>query len=252
MRSAKFAAVCVLAVLGWTMPGTAQAADLLVLTNQGAAPTVRALATAFSRASGHNVTVVQEEGAALERRLTDGTADVMTGNPQVVGDLVTNGRVVAATAAPFMRAGLGLSVRAGAPKPNISTVESYRAALLGARSIGYSRGCSGTNVGEGITQLGIADQLAAKTTRTENGPVTDYLARGEVEVGIQQTNIMVGVAGSDYVGPLPGAMNKPCTFHAAVITASKQQDAARAFMRYMLSAEAAPVLRATHVEPATP
>jgi molybdate transport system substrate-binding protein len=248
----KFATACILAVLSSAASGATLAADLVVLTNQGAAPTVRALSAAFSRQSGNNVTVLQVEGAELERRLTDGTADVMTANPQVMGDLVMNGRVVAATAAPFMSAGLGLSVRAGAPKPNISTVESYRAALLAAKSVGYSRGCSGTNVGEGIAQLGIAEQLAGKTTRTENGPVTDYLARGEIEVGIQQTNIMVGVAGSDYVGPLPGNMNKPCVFNAAVITASRQQDAARALMRYMVSPAAAPVLRATYTEPPAP
>jgi molybdate transport system substrate-binding protein len=245
---AKFIAACVLAVLGLA-PGAADAADLVVLTNQGAAPNVRALATAFARQSGHNVTVQQVEAADLERRVTDGTADVMTGNPQAITDAVTKGQVVAATAMPFMSAGLGLSVRAGAPKPNISTVDSYRATLLAARSVGYSRGCSGTNVAQGIGELGIADQLAAKTTRTENGPVTDYLARGDVEVGIQQTNIMVGVAGSDYVGPLPGAMNKPCVFNAAVIATSKQQDAARAFLNYMTSAAAAPILRSTNAEP---
>jgi molybdate transport system substrate-binding protein len=229
--------------------GTALAAELVLLANQGTAPNVRALAAAFARQSGHTVTVEQVAGEDLERRLTDGSADVMTGNPQAIADAVMKRQVVPETAAPFMSAGLGLSVRAGAPKPNISTVDSYKATLLAARSVGYSRGCSGNNVAQGIGELGIADQLAAKTTRTENGPVTDYLARGDVEVGIQQTNIMVGVAGSDYVGPLPGAMNKPCVFSAAVVTTSKQPDAARALLRYMTSAEAAPILRSTHAEP---
>ena len=159
---------------------------------------------------------------------------------------------MASTVTPFVLAGLGLSVRAGAPKPDISTVEAYKATLLAAKSIGYSRGCSGTNVGEGIAQLGLTEQLKAKTTFTTGGPVTDYLARGDFEIGIQQTNIMVGVPGTDYVGPLPGFLNKPCPSSVGVLTASKQQDAARAMIRFMISPEAAPLLRKTHVEPAKP
>ena len=92
-------------------------------------------------------------------------------------------RVVASTVTPFVLAGLGLSVRAGAPKPDVSTVESYAAALLAAESIGYSRGCSGTHVAEGIAELGLTQELTSKTTRTEGGPVTDFLARADFEIG---------------------------------------------------------------------
>jgi molybdate transport system substrate-binding protein len=226
-------------------------AELVILTNQGAVPGVRALADAFARAGGHKVTVLQEEGDALERRLTSGPADLITGNPDTLAPLVKSGRVVGSTVTPFVLAGLGLSVRAGAPKPDISTVEAYKATLLKAKSIGYSRGCSGTHTAEGIEQLGLTEQLKAKTIRTTAGPVTDYLARGDFEIGIQQTNIMVGVPGTDYVGPLPGYLNKPCASSVALLTISKQQDAARAMIRFMTSPEAAPLLRKTHVEPAT-
>jgi len=248
---AKFAAACILgAALG--SQGAALAGELVILTNQGATPGVRELAAAFERASGRKVTVIQEEGAALEQRLNNGPADLITGNPGPIEDLVKNGKVVASTVTPFVLAGLGLSVRAGAPKPNISTVEAYKATLLAAKSIGYSRGCSGTNAGQGIAQLGLTEQLKAKTTFTTGGPVTDYLARGDFEIGIQQTNIMVGVPGTDYVGPLPGFLNKPCPSSVAVLAASKEQDAARAMIRFMISPEAAPLLRKTHVEPAKP
>ena len=197
--------------------GAVLAAELIILTNQGATPGVRELAAAFERASGHKVTVIQEEGAALEQRLSNGPADLITGNPGPMEELVKNGKVVASTVTPFVLAGLGLSVRAGAPKPDISTVEAYKATLLAAKSIGYSRGCSGTNIGEGIAQLGLTEQLKAKTTFTTGGPVTDYLARGDFEIGIQQTNIMVGVPGTDYVGPLPGSLNKPCPSSVACV-----------------------------------
>jgi molybdate transport system substrate-binding protein len=229
--------------------GAALAADLVILTNQGAVPGVRELAAAFEKKSGHKVEVVFAEGDVLERRVSDGSADLVTGNPGPMADLAKSGKVVGNTVQPFVMAGLGLSVRAGAPKPDISTVDAYKAALLNAKSIGYSRGCSGTNTGQGIAELGLTEQLKNKTTFTTTGPVTDYLARGEFEIGIQQTNIMVGVPGTDYVGPLPGFLNKPCQSNVGVLATSKQQEAAREMIRFMVSPEAAPLLRKTHVEP---
>ena len=246
---AKFTASFILGTLT-LMPHAADAADLVILTNQGATPGVRELAAAFERATGHKVTVIQEEGTALEQRISNGPADLVTGNPPTIEALVKSGKVVASTVTPFVLAGLGLSVRAGMPKPDISTVEAYKATLLAAKSIGYSRGCSGTNIAEGIAQLGLTEQLKAKTVFTSNGPVADYLARGDFEVGIQQTNIMVGVPGTQYVGPLPGSLNKPCPSSVALLTVSKQQQAARAMIKFMISPEAAPLLRKTHVEPA--
>ena len=249
---AKFAAAGVLGVLASLPQASAEAADLIILTNQGATPGVKELAAAFSRASGHKVSVIQADDAVLQQRLNDGTADLITGNPGPIDELVKSGKVVAGTVTPFVRAGLGLSVRAGAPKPDISTVEAYKAALLAAKSIGYSRGCSGTNVAEGIAQLGLTGQLKNKTVLTTAGPVTDYLARGDFEIGIQQTNIMVGVPGTDYVGPLPGFLNKPCPSSVGLLTNSKEPEAARAMIRFMISPEAAPLLRKTYVEPFHP
>src|SRR5215467_531395 len=248
---ASIAVVCTVSALGLH---EGAAADLVILTNQGATPGVRELATAFSQASGHKVTVIQEAGAALERRLNSSTpGDLLTANPEQFDDLIKKGKVVPATVTPFVLAGLGVSVRAGAPKPDISTVEAYKAALIAAKSIGYSYGCSGTHVAEGIEKLGLAEQLKAKTVRTgtggRGGPVTDYLARGEFELGIQQTNIMVGVPGTDYVGPVPGEINKPCQSNVALLTGSKEPEAARAMIAFMISPAAGPLLRKTHVEP---
>ena len=246
-----FISRCLLVAWGALMfPSAAAAADLVILTNQGATPGVKALADAFARASRHHVAVIQVEGDALERTIDEGHADLVTANPDTIKELVKKRKVVAQTITPFVLAGLGLSVRAGAPKPDISTVEAYKAALLAAKSIGYSRGCSGTHVAEGIAQLGLTERLKGKTTLTGGGPVTDYLARGDFEVGIQQTNIMVGVPGTDYVGPLPGFLNKPCPSSVALLTTSKEPDAGRAMIKFMVSPQAAPLLRKTHVEPA--
>jgi molybdate transport system substrate-binding protein len=210
-------------------PATA-ASDLIVLTNQGATPGVRDLAAAFSRASGHHVTVIQQEADTLEQRINTGPADLVTANPGAIEELVKKGKIVPGTATPFVLAGLGLSVRAGVPKPDISTTDAYKATLMAAKSIGYSRGCSGTNVADGIARLGLTEQLKAKTILTNGGPVADALARGDFEIGIQQTNIMVGVPGTEYVGPLPGTLNKACPSSVALLTSSKEPDAARAMI----------------------
>jgi molybdate transport system substrate-binding protein len=256
----KVAAACVLGaiILGADIlgalplqPRAAQAAELVILTNQGATPGVRELAAAFERGSGHKVTVIQEAGAALEQRLASGgPADLIASNPGTLEPLVKKGWVVADTATPFVLAGLGLSVRAGAPKPDISTVEAYKAALLAAKSIGYSHGCSGTHAADGIEALGLTAQLKSRTVYSDGAPVVEFLAKGDFELGIQQTNIMVGAPGTDYVGAPPGFLNKPCPSSVAPLTVSKEQDAARAMIRFMISPEAAPLLRKTYVEPA--
>ncbi|HEY3639557.1 MAG TPA: substrate-binding domain-containing protein [Xanthobacteraceae bacterium] len=249
-----FAAACILGMLwefaGAMPPGAAQAAELVVVSGQGTTPGVKELAAAFARMSGHKVTVVQEAGAALDQRLSNGPVDLIAGSPDQIDDLVKKGKVVAGTATPFALAGLGVSVRAGAPKPDISTVEAYKAALLAAKSIGYSRGCSGTNAAEGIEKLGLTGQLKGKTVLTNGGPVVEYLAKGDFEIGIQQTNIMVGAPGTDYVGAPPGFLNKPCPSSVALVAVSKEPDAARAMIGFMISPEAAPLLRKTYVEPA--
>jgi molybdate transport system substrate-binding protein len=242
-------AVVLACVLGSAM---SEAAELIVLSSQGNAPGVKELAAGFARASGHKVTVLNETGSALEQRLANGPADLIMGGPAALAGLAKKGRVVAGSVTPYMLAGLGVSVRAGAPKPDIGTVEAYKAALKAAKSIGYSRGCSGLHAAEGIAQLGLTDELKPKVTLTGGGkgPVTFFLARGDFELGIQQTNIMVGVAGTDYVGPVPGALNKPCPNSVGLLAVSKQPDAARAMIKFMVSPEAVPFLRKAHEAPA--
>ena len=228
------------------------AAELIVLASQGNLPGVNEVAAAFARASGHKVTVLQEVGQALEQRLSHGPADLIAGNPEAMEALLKKGQVVAGTVTPYMLAGLGVSVRAGASKPDISTVEAYTKTLLAAKSIGYSRGCSGQHVEQGIAMLGLTEQLKPKIVLTGGGtgPVTFFLARGDFELGIQQSNIMVGAPGTDFVGPVPGYVNIPCPNSVGLLTVSKERDAAQAMIKFMTSPTAAPLLRKVHEEPA--
>ena len=247
---AKFTA-CVMAALAST-PAAALAADLVIVTNQGAVPGLKELGAAFTRASGHRVTVILAEGSVLEQRLASGTVDLVSQNPGPMEQLVKSGKVVGSTVTPFQLAELGVAVKAGAPKPDIRTAEAYKSALLAAKSIGYSRGCSGTNIGEGIAKLGLTESVKSKTVFTTTGPVTDDLARGDFEIGLQQSNIMAGVPGVDYVGPVPAPLNRPCQSNVGLTTTSKEPDAARAMIRFMISSDAGPLLRMTHAAPFKP
>jgi molybdate transport system substrate-binding protein len=245
-------AVLLLCVSGSAMPGSAKSAELVVLASQGNAPGVAELAAGFARASGHKVTVVNETGSALQQRLANGPADLIMGGPEALNALAKKGTVVADSVTPYMLAGLGVSVRAGAPKPDISTVDAYVKTLLAAKSIGYSSGCSGQHVAEGIAKLGLTEKLKPKVTVTTGGkgPVTLYLARGDFELGIQQVNIMVGAPGTDFVGPVPAGIDKPCPNSVGLAAVSKEPDAARAMIKFMTSPEAVPLLAKVNELPA--
>jgi molybdate transport system substrate-binding protein len=230
-----------------------QAAEITIFTSMGSLSGVTDLAAAFEKATRHKVKVASRIGSELPKALNSNEAgDIVANFTSAFDGHIKQGKVVAGSPVEFARAGIGVAVKKGAPKPDISTVEAYRATLLAAKSIGYSRGCSGQHVAEGIAQLGLTEKLKPKVVITGGGtgPVTFFLARGDFELGIQQTNIMVGTPGTDYVGPVPGFLNKPCPNSVALLAVSKEQDAARAMIRFMVSPEAAPLLRKVYQEPA--
>jgi molybdate transport system substrate-binding protein len=231
--------------------GASQAAELWIITTMGPSTGVIELAAGFEKATKNKVTVTFETGAALERRLNSpAPGDLLTANPEPFDDLIKTGKVVRGTVTPFVLPGLGVSVRAGAPKPDISTIDAYKAVLLASKSVGFSRGCSGTHTQEGIDKLGIGEQMKSKIKLTGGGPVAEYLAKGDFELGIQQTNVLVGIPGTDYVGPLPGFANKPCPFNVGLMAVSKQSDLAREMIKFMTSPEAISLLQKGHMEPA--
>jgi molybdate transport system substrate-binding protein len=151
----------------------------------------------------------------------------------------------------FARAAVGLSVKSGARWPDISTPEAFKRAMLNAKSIGYSRGGSGNVAARAMEKLGIADQMKPKTTYTEVGPAAGYVARGELEMAIQQLNVSKPVAGTDYVGNLPGDLHEYVVFVVGVMAVSKEQQAAKALIKFVTSPEAGPLLEKGMMEPAS-
>jgi molybdate transport system substrate-binding protein len=210
MRRASFAAAVAVLLLGLSGERPAQAAEITVLAGMGIVSGVRDLAPAFEKATGHKVVVVFEQTPVLNRMIDTGApADIAAVQPQQVEALIKQGKMVAGTHTNFAQAGVGVAVKAGAPKPDIGTVAAFKAAMLNAKSIGYSRGGSGNIAADVMVKLGIADQLKARTQFIENRPVAEAVAKGEVEVGLQQINVIIPVAGADYIGPCRTSCRKP-------------------------------------------
>jgi molybdate transport system substrate-binding protein len=241
-------------LLGMLVAGTAPAAaaEITVMASMGDVSGVRDLAPAFEKMTGHKVIVSFEPGNAMMQKINAGApVDIATAAPEQIDQLIRQGKVVAGTRTDFAQAGVGIAVKAGAPKPDVSTVEAFKAAMLNAKSIGYSRILSGVVAAMAMEKAGIADQVKAKTKLIEGVPVAEAVARGEVEIGLQQINVIIPVAGAEYIGPLPNALQDTIKFSAGLLAASPQPEVARAFLRFIVSPEAGPLLRKSLMEPWT-
>jgi molybdate transport system substrate-binding protein len=230
----------------------AHAAEITILTGQGVVSAVRDLAPAFERATGHKVVVSFELAPALASKISsDAPADIVTHYPDAVDDLINKGKVLPGTRAVFARAGIGVAVKAGAPKPDIGSTEAFKRAMLAAKSVAYSRaGASGLYSAKLMERLGIADAVKPKTKLVDGVPVAEVVAKGEAEIGLQQINVILPVAGIDYVGPLPPELQDYVVFAAGVLAVSKEPDAAKTMVRFMSAPEAAPLISKSGMEPA--
>jgi molybdate transport system substrate-binding protein len=248
MRTAPNAAISGMVVmLGMLSPGTVQTAEITVLASQGVVSAVRDLAPAFERVSGHKVVVSFEVGPGLMNKVnSDAPADVVTHYPDMIDDLIKKGKVLAGTGVVIARAGIGVAVRAGAPKPDISSADAFKRSMLAAKSVAYSRaGASGLYAAKLMERLG-----KSRTKLVDGVPVAELVAKGEAEIGMQQINVILPIAGIDYVGPLPLELQDYVVFSAGVLAVSKQPEAATAMVKFMSAPEAAPLIRKSGMEPA--
>jgi molybdate transport system substrate-binding protein len=237
-----------LLVISFAMP--AQAAEITVLAGMGVISGVSDLAPAYEKLTGHTVTVRFEQTATMNQKINSGAqADIAALQPEQVDNLIKEGRMVVGSKTNFAAAGVGVAVKTGASRPDISTVEAFKNAMINAKSIGYSQGGSGIIAAKVMEKLGIADQLKAKTKFINGLPVAEAVAKGDVEIGLQQINVIIPVEGSDYIGPLPKELQDTVRFSAGVLTVSKQKELARAFLNFIASADAGPLLRRSGMEP---
>jgi molybdate transport system substrate-binding protein len=208
------------------------------------------LAPAFEKMTGNRVIVRFEQNNDLNKLIESGVAaDIVALQPQQVDEFIKAGKMVAGTKTNFTQAGVGVAVKKGSPRPDISTVAAFKAAMLNAKSIGYSRGGSGIISANVMEKLGIAEQLKARTKFIDGIPVAEIVAKGEVEIGLQQINVILPVKGTDYIGPLPKELQETVKFAAAALPQSKQPEVAKAFLKFIASPEAAGLLRKSGMDP---
>jgi ketosteroid isomerase-like protein len=176
--------------------------------------------------------------------------DVVIVADAALDDLIREGTVVAGSRVDLARSGIGMAVRAGAPRPDISSVDALKRTLLDAKSIAYSASVSGVYLSTELFQrLGIAGQIMGKSRRIDRERVGAVVARGEAEIGFQQISELLAVPGIDYVGPLPPAVQRVTVFSAGIGVSAKAPDAARAFIRFLASAAAVPAITRSGLEP---
>ena len=241
----------VAAALAASAHAEVRAADIIVYANQGALSGIRDLAAAYEQATGDKVVIVTAQGAALMAKINaNEPADVVTGFlPEGLDDLVKRGKAVDGSVVEFARAGNGVAVRAGAPKPDISTAEAFKRAMLDAKSIGHSGNGTGLYNTALFQRLGIYEEIKDKIKISEGRPVASYVASGEVEIGIQQTNVIQPYAGTVYLGPLPADLMEYGRFGAAVMTVSKNREGAQSLIKFMTDPANHALIRKSGMEP---
>jgi molybdate transport system substrate-binding protein len=168
-----------------------------------------------------------------------------------IDEQIKLGKAAAGSRVDFAQSGTGLAVRKGAAKPDIRSPDAFRKTLLAAKSIGYSTGPSGLYMLSVFEKLGIADQVKSKLKQTPSGVfVGTLIATGETEIGFQQISELVHFAGIDYVGPLPGDLQRMTMFSTGIHSGAKQPEAARALVKFITAPTAAPIIRKHGLEPA--
>jgi molybdate transport system substrate-binding protein len=234
--------------------GSVSAAELKVLTAGAFKQVVVALVPDFEKQTGNTVVVENDTAGGLKARIQGGAAfDVAIITPAVLKELTTSGKIATGSNVNVASVGVGVVVKEGAVKPDISSVEAFKAALLAAKSVAYidpaSGGSSGIYIDKLLERLGIADQIRPKAKLKKGGHVADLIVSGEAEIGLHQISEIVPVKGAALVGPLPREIQNTTTYAAGMSASTQNKAAAQTLIQAFSGAEAAAVLKSKGMEP---
>src|SRR6266567_617551 len=225
--------------------GSASAAEVRVMISGGLTAAYKELVPEFERLTGNKVLTAYGPSMgttvnAIPIRLERGEpADVLIIVGYALGDLVTQGKVVADSRVDLVKSPIGIAVKSGAPRPDISSADAVKRALLATKTIAYSDSASGVYVStEMFEKLGIADAMKDKARKIPATPVGEIVARGDAEIGLQQFSELKPVQGIDIVGPLPDALQKITVFSAGIASVSKEPEAGKALINFLASPQA--------------
>ena len=227
----------------------AQAAEIKVLASTAVKTTLEELAPQFEKATGNKVGITFAPATVLKTKIDEGAAfDVAILAAPVTDSLAGSGKIEL-PATTIAHSGIGVAIRKGAPKPDISTTEAFKQALLNAKSIGFTgAGATGAYLKTLFEKLGIADELKPRL-KSLQGAAGEAAASGEVEIGMTQISEILPYAGAELVGPLPPDIQSYTYFSAAAATATKEADVAKAFIKFLAAPSALAVIKAKGMEP---
>ncbi len=238
------------------LAGSASAAEVRVMISGGLTAAFNVLVPEFERTTGSKVLTAYGPSMgttvnAIPVRLERGEpADVLIMVGYALDDLVKNGKVVADSRVDLVKSSIGVAVKVGAPRPDISSADALKRALLAAKSVAYSDSASGVYVStEMFAKLGIADEMKDKARKIPATPVGEIVAHGDAEIGFQQFSELKPVQGIDIVGPLPNELQKVTVFSAGIATVSKEPDAGKALIKFLASPAARAEIVKSGMEP---
>ena len=256
MKSTSLVARTVALLFAALLAGAACAADVHVISSGGFTAAYKDLLPGFESSAPHKVKSAYgaSQGGApdsIPSRLARGEpADVLIMAAPALDNLIKDGKALPGSRVDLARSTIAMAVRAGAPKPDIGTVDAFKRAMMDAKSIAFSASASGTYLQtELFPKLGLMEQIKGKLKRIESERVGTVVARGDAELGFQQLSELLPIAGIDIVGSLPEAIQQVTIFSAGIAVGSKEPEAARALINYLSSPAAAPVIAKTGLEP---
>ena len=225
----------------------AKAAEIKLMCSGAMRPALEELAPQFERASGHKLAITYAGTNVIrERALAGDAGDLVIFAGPAVEDVVRQGKLVAKV--DLVRSGVGVGVRAGAPRPDLSSAEAFKRALLTAKSFARSEGPSGVYIAGLLERLGIADEMKGKTVVVRGRLVGDALVKGEADIGVQQVSELKSVPGVDVL-PMPAEIAHVTVFSAGLTAAARDSEPVQALIKFLTSPAAAPVIRAKGLEP---
>jgi molybdate transport system substrate-binding protein len=237
-----------------SLAGASSAAELKIFGSRVTRMVLGDVGPGFEQATGNRLTVVTDVAAVMKRRIEQGEPfDLAVLVDFQADELIRHGLLVPGSRADVMKAGIGVAVKRGAVKPDISTVAAFKQTLLNAKSITYLKeGASTRHLDKVLAGLGIADALKSKTIKPATESVSEMVAAGEAEIGIIVIPNILSVGGAELVGPLPEEIQSWITFTAAVSQQSDNQSAAREVIRLMQSPAGVQSIRKNGMEPGRP
>lgn len=242
-------AICVMISSATGVPSNA--AELKLFSAVAVRPAILDLIPRFEQATGHKIVAMFDVNPGVKKQVESGERfDVVIVNPEMVEDLAKQGKVVAGSQLNFGRAGMGVAVRGGAPKPDLSSVEAFKRTLLNAKSVAYAgEGSSGAHFLALLTRLGIADEMGSKLKSVAGGQTGQVVARGDAELGVVPvTTILAAAPGAELAGLFPTELQSFIDFAIGLSASTSDPEASNALIRFLAAPESDALLRSKGLE----